>query len=156
MGLFELGLVLFGGLVNIYFLLGLLPINIIVYDLRGVLYYNDWYGCVILIGCICEPASIIMGPNLCTSENCNYDVETQLFKSYCSHFDAAHIWCHYKKKSMGKVRVAFNNIVRSNMVIKLGESISLYYMNNDIANINNLLQKSIYQFNCECVSASPL
>jgi hypothetical protein len=87
-------------------------------------------------------------------KNCNDDVKIQLFKSYCSNFYAAHLWCHYKKKSMEKVRVAFNNIFRSLMSIKLGESISLFYMNNDIANFNILLRKSIYLFRLRVLECS--
>ena len=78
--------------------------------------------------------------------SCTDEVKIQLFKSYCSNLYAAHLWCNYKKRSHEKIRVAFNNVVRSLMGIKRGDSISLFFVNNNFDSFAMILRKCIFNF----------
>ena len=43
---------------------------------------------------------------------CSPTVKTMLFRTYCTSMYTGHIWCSYKKATMQKVTVAFNNAFR--------------------------------------------
>ena len=78
--------------------------------------------------------------------NCTDEVKIQLFKSYCSNFYAAQLWCNYQKKSHVKIRTAYNNVVRSLMSIKRGDSISQFYVNNNLDSFDMIIRKCVFSF----------
>ena len=43
--------------------------------------------------------------------NCSVEVKSQLFSAYCSSMYCAALWCNFKKYTIRKLTVAYNNIL---------------------------------------------
>ena len=65
-------------------------------------------------------------------KNCTPDIKILLFKTYCTGFYSSATWSNYKRKSMDKLKVAFNNVFRILMGIGRLESISKHMLDNNV------------------------
>ena len=55
-----------------------------------------------------------------TFSHCSTDVKITLFQSYCTALYFPYVWNDYKKLTLNKVRVAFNNAYRKLLVYLSG------------------------------------
>ena len=47
----------------------------------------------------------------CSCSNCSVEVKSQLLSAYCSRMYCAALWCNFKKYTIRKLTVAYNNIL---------------------------------------------
>ena len=78
--------------------------------------------------------------------NCYDDVKLELFRTYFSSLYMCNLWCKFKPSSHNQVRVAYNNVFRSLMHVKRGESISQIYVSNNVHGCRALERKLSYSF----------
>ena len=76
---------------------------------------------------------------------CSTDVKLELFRIYCCSLYMSQLWCNYKSSSHKRITVAYNNVFRSLMNIKRGESISGAYVANNINRFATLERKICIQ-----------
>ena len=77
---------------------------------------------------------------------CSNDVKALLFTSFCSNVYAGHCWSNFKKSSMSKLVIAFNNCFRRLMSYRKSCSASAMYVSNNVRSMPELLRKAIYSF----------
>ena len=80
--------------------------------------------------------------------NCSDVAKIKLFKSFCTNLYSSHIWCSFKKSSLNKVRVAYNNSFRIIFKLPRSCSASQMFVNNDVLSFGELLRKCVYNFIC--------
>ena len=78
---------------------------------------------------------------------CSKTVLIELCRSICTMFYCPYFWTQYKKATLSKLRVAYNNIYR-----KIGlcrrSSASEMFVTNNILNFEALMRKSIFAVPC--------
>ena len=77
---------------------------------------------------------------------CSTAVKTQLFKSYCSSMYGCHLWQRYGASTIKKIQVAYNNVFRTLMGIKRGDSISHAFVASNVQGFKSLVRKCISGF----------
>ena len=87
---------------------------------------------------------------------CSNEVKLELFRTYFSSLYMSQLWCNYKSTSYRRIHVAYNNIFRSLMSIKRGESISAAYTVNNINGFATLERKIAYSFYRRIMSSNNL
>ena len=78
---------------------------------------------------------------------CSSNVKVELFKTYCCNLYAAHLWDKYSAAKYQRIKIAYNNIFRSLMGIKRGESISAAYVASNVDGFQTIIRKAVYSFN---------
>ena len=78
--------------------------------------------------------------------NCTDSVKIRLFKSYCNSIYGGVLWTKYKKPTLKKAKVAYNDMFRSLFNIRRGESISSIFVLNRIDSFDVIMRKAIYSF----------
>ena len=86
-------------------------------------------------------------------KKCREDIKLDLFKSYCTQLYCNALWCNYKRDSINKLRVAYNNTFRLLFNVRGIVSISNIYMNVGLDTIDVLLRKSMYSL-YTCIKSS--
>ena len=79
-------------------------------------------------------------------KNCSPDVKDCLFKSYCSNIFGGELWSLYRKETLKKCVVAYNDIYRSLCGIVRGESMSQIYVTRKINSLNVIVRKTVFSF----------
>jgi len=77
---------------------------------------------------------------------CSLDVKVQLFKTYCSNIYCGHLWQNYKKASLYRIKVAYNNVFRKLMGYK-NISVSQQYVELNINSFDVIMRKMMGGFN---------
>ena len=77
-------------------------------------------------------------------KHCTVNVKIQLFKTFCCNFYGDHLWHSFKKRSYGKIKIAFKKIYRYLMNLDRYASITSHMVNLNIDYFDVLLRKSIY------------
>ena len=63
--------------------------------------------------------------------SCSIPVKIQLLlESYCCNFYCAALWCDYPKRTLQKLKVAYNNIFRKCLGFNFRDSASHMFVNN--------------------------
>ena len=57
--------------------------------------------------------------------NCSNDIKATLFNAYCSNLYCSQLWCSFKKSSMRRIEVAYNNSFKHLIGLSRYESTSL-------------------------------
>ena len=78
--------------------------------------------------------------------NCSEDVKICLFKSYFTSLYGGALWNRYKKASLKKAKVAYNDIFRGLFNIMRGVSVSMLYMFCGIDGFDVLVRKNVFSF----------
>ena len=78
--------------------------------------------------------------------SCSQEVKCLLFNTFCGNFYSGHCWSSYKRASMSKLVVGFNNSFRRLMSYPRFCSASSMYVFNHVCSFNEILRKSIYSF----------
>ena len=76
--------------------------------------------------------------------HCNEHVKKELFRAYFASLYGAALWRSYTDRSISKVKVAFNNVIRALFNLKLGDSISTFLMNSNMIAFKPLLRKCVF------------
>ena len=74
------------------------------------------------------------------------DVKLELFRSFCKSFYCRYLWTAYKKSTVDKLRVAYNNTYRRVLNLPWRCSASAMYANFNIQNFEAVKRKSTYGF----------
>ena len=95
-----------------------------------------------------EVRSIYSRGNMIISKfrKCTEDVKIRLFKSFCTSLYCSSLWCNFKKVSLMKLKVAYNNIFRALMGIDRRCSISQCYVKYGVDSFNELYRKYVHSF----------
>ena len=83
--------------------------------------------------------------------HCTGDVKLTLFKAYCSPLYSAHLWLNYKKASLQKLQVAYNDALRILLKRPRWTSASAPFVSVRVntlqANLRNLMHRFICRLN---------
>ena len=77
-------------------------------------------------------------------KQCNVDVKTRLFQTFCSNMYCAQLWCNYTNGSFKQLYVSYNNVFRYLLNIRGEHSISQIFINHNIDSFNVLYRKLTY------------
>ena len=81
-----------------------------------------------------------------TFSACNSEVKCNLFVSYCSSLYTSQLWCNYTKKQIGRLKVAYNNVLRRLLGYSYRDSASAMFVQNRVDGFDARLRKIIYGF----------
>lgn len=84
---------------------------------------------------------------------CSFNVKCSLFKAFCTPMYTAHLWCGYKKSSLQKLTVAYNDTMR--MLLKLPRWFSASYLFavSSVPSCEAVLSNLMYKFMCRLDSS---
>ena len=85
---------------------------------------------------------------------CSKPVLLELCRSFCTIFYCPYFWTNYKKTTLSKIRVAYNNVYRKILGVSRRSSASAMFVTNDIPNFEAFFRKSIYSFTTRISFAS--
>ena len=77
---------------------------------------------------------------------CSKPVLLELCTNFCTIFYCPYFWTNYKKTTLSKLRVAYNNVYRKILGVSRRSSASAMFVTNDIPNFEAFFRKSIYSF----------
>lgn len=77
---------------------------------------------------------------------CSTQVKVALFKAYCTPLYTAHLWSFYKKSSMQKLQVAYNDAMRILLKIPRGGSASQMFVSVGVSTLKALLRNLMFKF----------
>ena len=77
---------------------------------------------------------------------CSIDVKCYLFKSYCSNLYCSSFWYDSSKRTMKKIKIAYNNSLRRLLALSKHNSASEMFVNLNILSFGELLRKFVYSF----------
>ena len=77
-------------------------------------------------------------------KKCSKNVKAELFKTFCCNLYGAHLWCSHTAALIHRMKVAYNNVFRKLMGIKLGDSISQEYVRYNVCGFDALMRKSMF------------
>ena len=77
---------------------------------------------------------------------CSKPVLLELCRSFCTILYCPYFWTNYKKTTLSKIRVAYNNVYRKILGVSRRSSASAMFVTNDIPNFEAFFRKSIYSF----------
>ena len=80
--------------------------------------------------------------------SCTDDVKISLFKAYCTPLYTAYLWINYKKASMKKLQVAYNDALRILLKRPRWLSASEMFVNARVNTFNAVLRNLMYRFMC--------
>ena len=77
---------------------------------------------------------------------CSTEVKVALFKAYCTPLYCAQLWSSYKKSSMQRLRVAYNDAMRILLKIPRGGSASQMFVTSGVSTFHALLRNLMFKF----------
>ena len=81
-----------------------------------------------------------------TFYHCSIDVKLEIFRTFCTLFYCCYLWTAYKKSTLNKLSVAFNNAYRRVLSLPWRSSASAMYANFSIQNFEAVIRKSTFGF----------
>ena len=78
--------------------------------------------------------------------HCSINVKVTLFKTYCTPLYTAHLWSSYKKSSMQRLQVAYNDAMRILLKKPRGGSASHMFVTVGVRTLKALLRHLMYKF----------
>lgn len=79
---------------------------------------------------------------------CSFNVKCSLFKAFCTPMYSAHLWCNYKKSSLQKLTVAYNDTMRLLLRIPRWFSASYLFAFSNVPSCEAVLRNLMYKFMC--------
>ena len=79
---------------------------------------------------------------------CTETVKVNLFKAYCTPMYAAPLWVNYKKETMRKLQVAYNDCLRILLNKPRSSSASKLFCDSGVRTLHALLRNLMYKFMC--------
>ena len=73
-------------------------------------------------------------------------VKVALFKAYCTPLYCAHLWSSYKKSSIQRLQVAYNDAMRILLKIPRGGSASQMFVTAGVSTLHALLRHLMFTF----------
>ena len=77
---------------------------------------------------------------------CSTNVKVSLFKTYCTPLYTAHLWSSYKKSSMHRLQVAYNDAMRILLKKPRGGSASEMFVTAGVRTFKALLRNLMFKF----------
>ena len=77
---------------------------------------------------------------------CSKPVLLELCRSFCTILYCPYFWTNYKKTTLSKIRVAYNNVYRKILGVSRRSSDSAMFVTNNISSFEDFFRKSIYSF----------
>jgi len=77
---------------------------------------------------------------------CSPNVKVMLFSSFCANVYSSHCWVNFKRATMSKLTVAFNNCFRRFMFYPRFCSASGMFVFNGTCSLQEILRKSVFNF----------
>ena len=77
--------------------------------------------------------------------SCNTNVLNELERSYCGLFYCSYLWTQFKKPSLSKTRVAYNDIYRKFWHVSRRSSASQMFVKNNIPKFETLIEKKTFR-----------
>lgn len=84
---------------------------------------------------------------------CSASVKIALFRTFCSPMYTAHLWCSYKKKSLQRLTVAYNDSLRILLKVPRHSSASEMFVNCGVRSCAAAIRHFIYTFICRAVNS---
>ena len=85
---------------------------------------------------------------------CTPEVKLMLFNSYCANVYASHCWANFRRSSMSKLTVAFNNCFRRFMHYPRFCSASGMFAHNRTRSLPEILRKCVFSFRNRLLTSS--
>ena len=85
--------------------------------------------------------------------HCSVEVKSQLFSAYCSSMYCAALWCNFKKYTIRKLTVAYNNIFRRLMFLPKWCSASGMFVHSAVNSFGELWRKLALSFRKRVVNS---
>ena len=79
---------------------------------------------------------------------CSVDVKVNLFRAYCTPLYTAPLWVNYKKESLRKLMVAYNDCLRILLKKSRFGSASMLFCDSGLSTFHALLRNLMYKFTC--------
>ena len=79
---------------------------------------------------------------------CTVGVKLTLFKAYCSPMYTAHLWSKYKKASLQRLQVAYNDALRILLKRPRWTSASELFVSSGVNTLQAVLRNVMYRFIC--------
>ena len=76
--------------------------------------------------------------------NCTDAIRSFLFQMYCGNLYCSSLWCFFKKSSLKKLSVAYNNAFRILQHLPRWCNASTMFVTRNVQNFNSLLRKNEY------------
>lgn len=77
---------------------------------------------------------------------CDPNIKIKLFKTFCINFYCSHLWSLYKKETMYKLKVSFNNAFRKLLCYERRCSASNMFLECDVNSFDCIRRKYIFSF----------
>ena len=87
-------------------------------------------------------------------QSCTRNVLVELGRRLCGSFYCSYLWAQYKKSSLSKIRVAYNDFYRKILNVSHRSSASEMYTNNNIPNFKSIIRRDIYSFTTRVKSST--
>ena len=84
---------------------------------------------------------------------CSPPVKTKCFNAYCTPMYTAHLWRHYKKCSMHRLNVAYNDGLRMLPRVPRWSSASQMFVNADVPTCPAVLRRLMYSCMCRLTTS---
>lgn len=78
--------------------------------------------------------------------HCSDDVKVRLFRAYCTPMYAAPLWVNYKKETMRKLQVAYNDCLRILLEKPRSSSASKLFCDSGLSTLQALLRNLMFKF----------
>ena len=80
---------------------------------------------------------------------CSDNVKINLFRTFCTPLYTAPLWCQYKKSSLQKLKVAYNDAFRILLKKLRSSSASLLFCQAHVNSFSALMRHLMYRFMCQ-------
>ena len=84
---------------------------------------------------------------------CSLEVKLTLFRSYCSPMYGVQLWWNYKKSTLNRLHIAYNNILKLFIDTSKYESTSLLCTLFDVQCCQSVIRNMVYSFMCRLGSS---
>ena len=84
---------------------------------------------------------------------CSLEVKLTLFRSYCSPMYGVHLWWNYKKSTLNRLHIAYQNILKLFIGMSKYESTSLLYTLFHVQCCQSVIRNMVYRFMCRLDSS---
>ena len=85
--------------------------------------------------------------------HCSDAVKVKLFKAFCTNMYCCHLWVNFKKCTINKLRVAYNNCFRKLLRLPRSCIASAMFVHHFVASFGEILRKMVYGFICRIESS---
>ena len=75
---------------------------------------------------------------------CNIEVKCNLFKTYCYSLYCSPLWCNFRKSTLTRLKVCFNNVLRRLTGVPMFSSASQMFVAHNVMSLPELMRKTAF------------